>query len=170
MNLACGPCSLRSWRADDLDALVRHADSPHVAAQLRDRFPHPYTREAGEGWLAFATSQQPVTNFVIAVDDALVGGIGLELGSDVERVSAEVGYWLGEAAWGRGLATAALRGFCDYAFATFALTRLYAVPFAANMASRRVLEKAGFLLVGVLRDSAIKHGTIVDQALYDRRR
>src|SRR5262245_52603673 len=101
MHLPCGPCVLRSWRADDLDALLRHANNPRVASQLRDRFPHPYTRAAGEAWLAFARSIQPETSFVIEAGGELVGGLGLQLGDDIERVSAEVGYWLGEGAWGR---------------------------------------------------------------------
>jgi RimJ/RimL family protein N-acetyltransferase len=168
MHLPCGPCSLRSWRGDDLDALIRHADNPLVAAQLRDRFPHPYTRGDGEAWLAVAASMRPETSFVIEVEGELVGGMGLVLGHDIERVSAEVGYWLGERAWGRGYATAALTAFAPWAATTFGLTRLFAVPFAHNLASRRVLEKAGFTLVGILRRSAIKDGQVLDQALYDR--
>jgi RimJ/RimL family protein N-acetyltransferase len=167
MHLDCGPCVVRSWRAEDLDALLRHADNPKVAANMRDRFPHPYTREAGAGWLAIALTMRPETAFVIEHGGELVGGIGVHLNQDVERVSAEVGYWLGEAVWGRGLATAALAGFSRYAFEAFDLTRLYALPFAHNAASRRVLEKAGYRLVGVLRRSAVKLGEVVDQALYD---
>jgi RimJ/RimL family protein N-acetyltransferase len=167
MHLPCGPCVVRSWRSDDLDALIRHADNPRVAEQLRDRFPQPYTRAAGEAWIAVASSMQPESSFVVEAGGELVGGIGLHLGSDIERVSAEVGYWLGESAWGRGLATAALKAFVPYALSTFGLTRLFAVPFAYNLASRRVLEKAGFTLVGILRRSAIKNGQVVDQALYD---
>src|SRR5262245_40764004 len=147
MHLSCGPCELRSWCGDDLDDLVRHADNPNVARQLRDRFPSPYTREAGQAWLALAASMRPESSFAIVAGGALVGGIGLHLGTDIERVSAEVGYWLGESAWGRGLATAALKAFTGYAFETFGLTRIFAVPFAENRASCRVLEKAGFALV-----------------------
>jgi RimJ/RimL family protein N-acetyltransferase len=167
MRLECGLCAVRSWRADDLDALLRHADNPKVAATLRDRFPHPYTRGDGEAWLAIAMAMKPETAFVIEADGGLVGGIGVTLGSDIERVSAEVGYWLGEAAWGRGIATAALVGFTPFAFEAFGLTRLYATAFEANAASRRVLEKAGYRLVGVMRKSAIKHGEVIDQALYE---
>ncbi|MFO0842712.1 MAG: GNAT family N-acetyltransferase [Gemmataceae bacterium] len=167
MHLDCGPCAVRSWRADDLDALLRHADNPKVADNLRDRFPHPYTRQAGEGWLKVALTMRPETAFVIEHAGELVGGIGVQLNQDVERVSAEVGYWLGEAVWGCGLATAALVAFSRFAFDEFALTRLYALPFARNAGSRRVLEKAGYHLVGILRNSVIKHGEVLDQALYD---
>jgi RimJ/RimL family protein N-acetyltransferase len=166
MHLACGPCILRSWRATDLDALVRHADNPHIAENLRDRFPSPYTRSAGEAWLAMAAQMRPGTNFAIEVGGEAVGGIGLMPSSDIERIGAEVGYWLGESFWGRGIATAAVAGLSAHAFATFDLIRLFALPFADNLASRRVLEKAGYTLEGILRSSAIKNGRIRDQALY----
>ena len=166
MHLPCGPCALRSWRGDDLDALLRHADNPRVAAQLRDRFPHPYTRADGEAWLALATTMRPETNFAIEADGQFVGGIGLVLGHDVERVSAEVGYWLGEGVWGRGIASAAVRAVSEHAFAAYGLTRLFAVPYARNAASARVLEKAGYVLEGRLRRSAIKDGVVLDQLLY----
>jgi RimJ/RimL family protein N-acetyltransferase len=166
MELACGLCIARSWRADDLDALVRHADNPAIAQNMRDRFPSPYTRADGEAFLAMAAQSQPETFFAIETDGKAVGGIGLHLGQDIERVSAEVGYWLGESVWGRGLATAALVGLSQNGFTAFGLTRIFALPFAENLASRRVLEKAGFTLEAVLRRSAIKQGRIRDQALY----
>jgi RimJ/RimL family protein N-acetyltransferase len=164
MSAAAPPCTIRPWRKDDLDALVRHADDPAVAAQLRDIFPHPYPQEAGLAWLEAAADMQG-TAFAIDAGEA-VGGIGLTLGGDVERVSAEVGYWVGRAYWGKGIATHALELLVAHAFANFELTRLFAVPFAHNAPSRRVLEKAGFSLDCVLRRSAVKGGAIVDQALY----
>jgi RimJ/RimL family protein N-acetyltransferase len=166
MHLPCGPCIVRSWRSGDLDALVRHADNPAIAQNLRDVFPSPYTRADGEAWLALAMQFQPESSFAIEHAGEAVGGIGLHLGKDIERVSAEVGYWLGECVWGRGIATAALAGLTQYAFGAFNLTRIFALPFADNLASRRVLEKAGFTLEAILRNSAIKKGQIRDQALY----
>jgi RimJ/RimL family protein N-acetyltransferase len=166
MQLECGACIVRSWRAGDLDALVRHADNSAVAQNLRDAFPSPYTRADGESWLAFAAQRQPESNFAIECDGEAVGGIGLQLGRDIERVSAEIGYWLGESVWGRGIATAALVGLTQFAFDAFGLTRIFALPFEDNLASRRVLEKAGFVLEAVLRRSAVKNGRIRQQALY----
>jgi len=100
------------------------------------------------------------------VDGEAAGGIGIELPTDVERVSAEIGYWLGESVWGRGIVTEALQAVTAQAFQQFDLTRIYALPFADNRASVRVLEKAGYMLEGHLRRSAIKDGTIRDQLLY----
>jgi RimJ/RimL family protein N-acetyltransferase len=108
----------------------------------------------------------PECNFAMAVEGLAVGGIGLHLQGDVERVSAEIGYWLGESFWGRGIATEALGAVTRYGIETYHLTRVFALPFAHNTASCRVLEKAGYRLEGRLRRSAIKDGQIVDQLQY----
>jgi RimJ/RimL family protein N-acetyltransferase len=112
-------------------------------------------------------SVETPTTFAIAVQDEAVGGIGLHLAEDVDRISAELGYWLGEAYWGRGVATAAVRGVTAYVFREHTgLNRIFAVPFAWNHASARVLEKAGYTLEGRMRQSALKNGCITDQLLY----
>ena len=108
----------------------------------------------------------PETFFAIAVGGEAVGGIGYVLQQDVERVSAEVGYWLGEPFWGRGITPEALAAVTRYAIEQHQLTRLFAVPFAYNTASCRVLEKAGYVVEGRLRRSAIKDGQVVDQLQY----
>jgi [ribosomal protein S5]-alanine N-acetyltransferase len=159
-------CVVRSWHHGDQEALVRHGDSRAVWINLRDRFPHPYTAEAAREWLAFATGRAPQTHFAIEVGGEAVGGIGLQLQEDVDRCSAEVGYWLGEAVWGRGIAAEALRAVTEHAFAALPLTRIFALPFARNAASVRVLEKAGYRREGLLRRSAIKEGQVLDQILY----
>jgi ribosomal-protein-alanine N-acetyltransferase len=170
LRLQCGPCLLRPWQRGDEAALVRHANNRKVWLNLRDLFPHPYRLEDAEWWVGHASSEQPVTNLAIEVDGEAVGGIGLVLGTDVARYSAEVGYWLGESVWGRGIATAALETFCGHAFSRFALLRLFALPFADNAASCRVLEKVGFLREGVLRQCAVKDGRVLDQVMYARLR
>jgi len=161
-----GGCTLRPWRAGDEASLRRHADDREVWRNLRDRFPHPYTEADASAWVAYASGQAPPTNLAIEVAGEAVGGIGVLLHDDVERVSAEIGYWLGREHWGRGLMTGAVRAATRYAFSTFALTRVYALPFAGNAASCRVLEKAGYRREGLLRRSAIKDGIVLDQLLY----
>jgi ribosomal-protein-alanine N-acetyltransferase len=111
-------------------------------------------------------STQPEVNFAIDLAGEAVGGVGFALGTDVERHSAEVGYWLGESVWGRGIATAALKGSIRYAIAKYGLWRVFAVPFGENVASIRVLEKADFVREGLMRRSAVKNGRILDQVLY----
>jgi ribosomal-protein-alanine N-acetyltransferase len=166
MHLALSRCTVRSWAVTDLDSLVTHANNRHVSMHLRDRFPFPYEREHGRRFLEWMAQQPSPTVWALEVDGAATGGIGLELHSDVERVSAEVGYWLGESAWGRGIVTEALTAVTAEAFRAFDLTRIYALPFAHNHASVRVLEKAGYAREGHLRQSAIKDGTVRDQLLY----
>src|SRR4051794_23231026 len=109
MRIPCGPCDLRPWQQGDAPSLVRHANDPAVAAHLRDRFPHPYTPADAEEWLTFATAASPPTSFAIEVGGEAVGGAGLILGTDIQRCSAELGYWLGRTFWGRGIVTAAVR-------------------------------------------------------------
>jgi ribosomal-protein-alanine N-acetyltransferase len=159
-------CSVRRWTADDVDALVRHADNLNVARQLRDRFPHPYTRANAIAFLKHATAGDPPTTLAIEVDRQAVGGIGYVAGTDVERYTAEIGYWLSEQYWGRGIVTEALVLVTTFVFAERNLLRLFAVPFADNVGSTRVLEKAGYVFEGIMRSSSVKHGQPRDQAMY----
>ena len=168
MRLPLGVCDVRSWRPADAAAIVRHANNRNVWLNLRDRFPHPYTLRDARKFLASAAGARPETSFAIEVDGAAVGGIGFRIQRDVERIGAELGYWIGETYWGRGIATAAVRAVAEHAMATHDLVRVFALPFAHNRASARVLEKAGFVLEGVLRSSALKDGQILDQLLYAR--
>ena len=166
MRIPLRTCELRSWEAADVVSLVAHADNRKIWINLRDRFPHPYTKSDGQTFIRASRKMQPETNFAIAVDGLAVGAAGFLLQADVDRVSAEIGYWLGEPFWGRGIATEALVAFTKYAIDTHGLTRLFALPFVCNAASCRVLEKAGYVLEARLRRSAIKDGKIVDQLQY----
>jgi len=158
--------SVRSWKWSDVEAIVRHANNRNVWINLRDRFPYPYTASDARRWLESVVGFQPETNFAIAVGDEAVGGIGFSIQYDVARRSAEIGYWLGEEVWGRGIATDALLAVTDYAFANFDLCRLYANVFAWNPASARVLEKAGYSFEGRLKRSVTKDGQTIDQLMY----
>ena len=166
MKLTLKTCEIRTWRRTDLDSLVANANNRNVWLNLRDQFPYPYTRRDGQTFLRHMRERKPETVFAIAVDGEAVGAIGFVLQKDVDRVSAEIGYWLGEPYWGRGITTEALAAVTQHAIEHHELTRLFAVPFAANAASIRVLEKAGYMLEGRLRRSAIKDGHVVDQVLY----
>jgi RimJ/RimL family protein N-acetyltransferase len=147
LRLDGGRCCLRQWAKSDVPSLVRHANNLNVAKHLRDRFPHPYTRTHAFAFLTHAAASDAPTNFAIVVAEEAVGGIGYVRGSDVERYSAEVGYWLGEEEQ---------------------LLRLFALPLADNAGSIRVLEKAGYEREGLLRASCVKYGERRDQLLYAR--
>lgn len=166
VNLPLTRCTVRSWRAGDLGSLVQHADNRRIWLNLRDRFPHPYTRRDGATFIKRVSASRPETSFAIDVDGRAVGGIGFELRPDVERVSAEIGYWLGETYWGRGIVSEALAAATAHAIEQHRLTRVFALPFAHNTASARVLEKCGYVLEARLRRSAIKEGVVQDQLLY----
>ena len=162
-----GTTAIREWRPADAADLARLADDRAVWLGLRDVFPHPYGIGDALGFIALAGRMDPRTYFAIEADGELAGGIGYMRKTDVERIGAEVGYWLGRAFWGRGIATAALRLLTAHAFAADPeLRRLWAVPFARNVASARVLEKCGYRLEGTLRQSAIKDGVVLDQWMY----
>jgi RimJ/RimL family protein N-acetyltransferase len=165
-HLTLKTCIVRAWRASDADSLQRHADNRKIWINLRDRFPHPYTLEDAHTFLKMATSMAPQTYFAIEVDGQATGGIGYLPHEDVERVSAEIGYWLGEHYWNRGITTDALAAVTALAIERHGLTRVYALPFEYNTASCRVLEKCGYVLEARLRRSAIKDGRIVDQFQY----
>jgi len=166
MELKLKSCVVRSWQMTDAEPMARLADNRKIWLNLRDAFPHPYGVRDAREFIKMARTRTPETMFAIAVDGEPAGGIGFVLHPDVERVSAESGYWLGEPFWGRGIAAEALAAVTGYAIQAHALTRMYALPFARNAASCRVLEKAGYVLEARLRRSAIKDGVVTDQLQY----
>jgi RimJ/RimL family protein N-acetyltransferase len=165
--MRAGSTILREWREADAEPLAVQANDRRVWLGLRDAFPHPYDIDDARGFIGMAKKMSPQTFFAIEEQGSVAGGIGFVLKEDVERIGAEVGYWLGTQYWGRGIATTALRLLARHAFATRPeLMRLWAVPFTSNVASARVLEKAGFGREGTLRHSAIKAGRVHDQHMY----
>ncbi|GAB2542659.1 GNAT family N-acetyltransferase [Spirosoma aerophilum] len=166
MMIECGPCQVRSWQYGDEKNLHFHANNKAIWQNLRDSFPHPYTQIDAQRWIQYVVDPEQETNFAIVVNGEAVGNIGLRMGNDIDRFSAEIWYWLGEGYWGKGIVTASLRALMNYAFTEFDLTRLYAMPFAHNAGSVAVLEKVGFQREGILRWSAVKEGVLLDKVLY----
>ncbi len=162
---ACGAI-LRPWQRGDEESLVRYANNVNVWKNLRDAFPHPYTRADAEQWIELNLTRDPPTNFAIDLGGEAVGGIGFTVLDDIYRRTAEIGFWLGEEFWGRGVVTAALKVMTEYAFRTFDLTRVFAGVFEWNAASMRVLEKAGYVREARLARSALKDGKVIDTYLY----
>ncbi len=159
------------WDDAHVDAVVRIADSYRVWLNLRDTFPHPYTAEDARGWVAFNRELEgPTQNFALLRDGELVGGAGVEPLEDVQRIGGEIGYWLGEPYWGHGYATEAVRALTEYAFSEMDLMRCEAGVFGYNLASVRVLEKAGYAHEGTLRRAVLKDGRITDRLLYAKLR
>ena len=159
---------IRPWRLADAEALVNYGNNRKVWLNLRDGFPHPYTLKDAQAFLERVTRSTPETMFAIATIEEAIGGIGLSPNQDVHRLTAELGYWLAEPYWGRGIMTETVTKLTDYALEQFGLMRIYAEPYAPNTASCRVLEKASYSLEGRLRNSVIKDGRILDQFMYAR--
>lgn len=173
MVLAGSDFVLRAWCHGDETSLATHADNPLIFNNVRDVFPHPYTLEHARDWVTFNVNSknQNGTNWVIDVNRQCVGAIGIVLQTDVHRSNAEIGYWLGEAHWGRGIVSEAVGLMTNYAFTHFGqIHRLFAGVFAYNTASMRVLAKNGFVLEATLKEACIKHGQLFDECLYALRR
>ncbi|HTT69542.1 MAG TPA: GNAT family protein [Gemmatimonadales bacterium] len=166
LELPVAGAVLRPWERGDAVSLVRHADSRAVWINLGDRFPHPYRRADADRWIEAVTGQDPAVHFAIVVNGEAVGGIGLELQADIWKRTAVVGFWLGQAHWGRGIATAALQAVTEHAFGAFDLCRMQAYVFEHNAASMRVLEKAGYVREARLRKAATKDGRTFDLLVY----
>ncbi len=168
MHQRIGEHILRDWRMEDASSIAPYANNKKIWLNLRDAFPHPYTVEDAEAFITRVNSADPRTIFAIATETEAIGSIGLTLGSDVHRFTAELGYFLAEPFWGRGIITRAVQGVTAWAFEHLGLHRISAEPYAENRASHRVLEKAGYVCEGRLRNSVYKDGRVLDQMVYSR--
>jgi ribosomal-protein-alanine N-acetyltransferase len=159
---------LRPWQKDDAPPLARYADNPRVTACMRDAFPSPYTIEDAHRFIAIATSPSPNLFLAIEVGGEAVGGIGIHPLEDVYRGTAEIGYWLAEPFWGKGIATDAVHALVPIAFERTRVGRIQAGIFSGNPASMRVLEKCGFTREAVHRNAITKNGVLMDEVMFVR--
>lgn len=158
--------TLRSFTINDLDSLVKYANNPKIAKNLTDKFPNPYTKESGMTFIEFAIKQRPTNIFTIDINGEACGGIGIHPQEDIHCKNAELGYWLAEPFWGNGIISKAIPQIVEYSFKNFDITRIYARPFGTNIASQKVLEKAGFTLEGKFEKSLFKNGEFMDELIY----
>ncbi len=168
MVIACNEYLVRDWEWGDAQSIVNHANNKKIWLNMRDRFPHPYKIADAEKFIRNALSLTPATMFAISSDREAIGGIGLHIMEDVHRFTAEMGYWLAEPFWGRGIMTQVVKGFTQFAFDRFSLNRIFAMPYALNEPSIRVLEKTGFEREGLLRANVLKDGKVLDQVVYSK--
>jgi len=157
---------LREWNLNDIDSLVKYANNYKIAANLTDQFPHPYNIENGKAFIQMATKDIPTSIFAIEINGEASGGIGLHLQSDIHKKNAELGYWLAEPHWGKGVMSKAVKQMIDYGFKTFEIERIFASPFGTNIGSQKVLEKAGFILEGKFEKTLFKNGEYFDELIY----
>ena len=161
-----GEYIIRDWQVNDAPSIAEYANNRKIWINLRDSFPHPYRLQDAKSFITCAIEANPTTVFAIATKSEAIGSIGLMLGKDVHRHTAEMGYWLAEPFWGKGIMTQAVSSLADFAIHDLKLHRVFAEPYITNPASARVLEKAGFICEGILRSNVLKDGKILDQFLY----
>lgn len=166
MKIEIGNFCIRSYEFSDLNSLVKYANNHNLSKLLRDQFPFPYTTTDAETWLIHACDQYPELNFVIANNEEMIGAIGINQQDDVNKFSAEIGYWIGEPFWRKGIATNALKAFTEFVFSQFDLNRLFANVFQGNDASEKVLLKAGYRKEATLRKAVFKEEKFLDQYIY----
>jgi len=154
--------TLRLLMKEDAASLAKNADNINIWNNVRDFFPHPYTEKDADDFIGMVSQKHLPEDFAIIIDGEAAGVAGFVPGTDVERVSAEIGYWLGEKYWNRGIMTSVVKDITDYVFNNTEIMRLFAPVFGFNTASMRVLDKAGFKKIAVLKNAAIKNGRIID--------
>lgn len=157
---------LRPWTMEDLDTLVEKANNFKIAKNMMNTFPHPYTMEAGVKFIEMVNMMNPLQVFAIDVNGLLGGSIGIFPQTDIRQKNAELGYWLEEPLWGKGIIPMAIKQIVEYGFKTWDIERIFAIPFSTNKGSQRALEKAGFELEGNLKKTIYKNGEYLDELIY----
>jgi RimJ/RimL family protein N-acetyltransferase len=161
---------LRDYHSTDAPRLVELANNENVSRFLVYTFPYPYTMDDAVWWITTGSHCNGAKTKVIEYDGAFAGSVGVTPQVGWKSHTAEIGYWLGEEFWGRGIATQVMKQMTEEAFAEGALKKLFAPVMAPNLASARVLEKSGFHLEGVFKNEVIKNGQMYDIHHYARLR
>ena len=157
---------LRKICRTDAEQIAKLMNNKKVVANLRDLIPFPYRLEDAEEFIGFCEHEDPAANFAIDLDGLLAGVIGLTIQNDIHRKTAEIGYWLGEPFWNKGIMTEAVKAIVDYGFKELDLVRIFTGVFEHNKASHRVLQKAGFKFECIFRKAIIKYGEVMDEFRY----
>lgn len=163
-------CNIRKWKLSDAKDLATALSNTKIQDNLRDGLPYPYTEQDGIDYISamLSADENETFAFAITVDGKVIGSIGVFRQGNIHRLTAELGYYIAEEYWGKGIMTEAVIQICEYVFDKSDIIRIFAEPFAHNAASCRVLEKAGFQYEGTLRNNAIKNGKVIDMKMYSR--
>ena len=163
-------CKIRKWKLSDAKDLASVISNKKIQDNLRDGLPYPYTEQDATDYISAMLSEDENETFAFAItiDNKAIGSIGAFRQKNIHRHTAEIGHYIAEEYWGKGLMTEAVKQICSYIFDRSNIVRIYAEPFSYNKASCRVLEKAGFLYEGTLRSNAIKNGKTIDMLMYSR--
>jgi RimJ/RimL family protein N-acetyltransferase len=166
MKLISGEIKLRPFRLTDAANLTEMANNKNISRNLRDGFPHPYTHEDAVTFIRHCLDMSRDTFFAIEYRGSHAGNISLSPCQDVYRKSAEIGYFIGEPFWNKGIATAAVKIIVQFGFTNLGLMRIHTGVYEYNPASQRVLEKCGFVKEGVFRKAIFKDGGLWDEVRY----
>ena len=158
--------SLRPFELADAPRMAELANNKKISDNMSDGFAHPYTIANAENFIKRVVGQDPATVFAIEYGGLYVGNIGLHRGTDVHRKSAEIGYFLGEPYWNKGIMTQAVRLITEYGFKNLDIVRIYTGVFEYNQASQHVLEKCGYTKEAVFKKAICKNGQIWDEVRY----
>ena len=163
-------CKIRRWELSDARNLATALSNKKIQDNLRDGLPYPYTEKDGKEFIStmLAANENDTFAFAITVNGKVIGSIGAFRQTNIHNKTAELGYYIAEEYWGKGIMTEAVKQLCDYVFSHTDIIRIYAEPFAYNIGSCRVLEKAGFQYEGTLRSNALKNGNVLDMKMYSK--
>lgn len=163
---------IRKWELADAADLATALSNKKILDNLRDGLPYPYTEQNGREYITtmLAADENDTFAFAVTADGKVIGSIGAFRQTNVHNKTAELGYYIAEEYWSKGIMTEAVKQLCDYVFTHTDIIRIYAEPFAYNVGSCRVLEKAGFQCEGILRSNAVKNGKVLDMKIYSRLR
>ena len=161
-------CKIRKWKLTDAKDIAVALSNKKIQDNLRDGLPYPYSEQDGIDFISsmLSANEDETFAFAITLDDKVIGSIGVFRQQNIHRQTAEMGYYIAEEYWGKGIMTDAVKQICEYVFMNSDILRIYAEPFAYNTGSCRVLEKAGFQYEGTLRNNAVKNGKVIDMKMY----
>jgi [ribosomal protein S5]-alanine N-acetyltransferase len=168
MTMSIPKVQLRRLAPEDAPVIARLINNKKVWDNLRDFIPHPYTEADAAAFIGMTAAEKPALTFGILWQDTLCGVIGLVPQRDVYRHSAEIGYWIGEPYWGKGIGTGAVRLMTKYGFEVLGLTRIFTSVMSHNPDSMRVLEKNGYALEGIFKNGILKNGVLTDEYRYGK--
>ena len=161
-------CKIRKWKLTDAKDIAVALSNKKIQDNLRDGLPYPYSEQDGVDFISsmLSAKEDETFAFAITLDDKVIGSIGVFRQQNIHRQTAEMGYYIAEEYWGKGIMTDVVKQICEYVFKNSDILRIYAEPFAYNTGSCRVLEKAGFQYEGTLRNNAVKNGKVIDMKMY----
>lgn len=158
---------LRLLTVEDANSLVKYANNKKIFDNMRDAFPYPYTLISAADYIKISNEiSDSKLIYGIEYNDEIIGCIGGFLEDDIYIKSCELGYWIGEPHWGKGIITEAIKLMTEKLFKRFDIVRLYAEPYEKNIGSRKALEKAGFKLESIKEKSVFKNGEIMNSCIY----